>query len=128
MEQESPRQLDRDFVWGLVLILLGAMILLDRLDWTAAGSYWPFLLILLGVVRLVDPPPSGRVARSRRPGAWLLFIGVWGLVNEFGLLGFEYSNSWPLMLVGVGLMFVWRAFEGPDRCDRAAGSNSHGHA
>ena len=123
--QESPRHLDRHFIWGLFLILFGAMLLSGRFRAEDAASYWPFLLILIGIVRLVDPPASGRVVRSRRPGAWLVFIGLWGLVSEFGLFGLDYASSWPLMIVGVGLMLIWRSFEGPDECRRPTRAKEH---
>lgn len=126
--QENSGRVDRNFLWGLMLVLVGVMVLSDRFRAEDAVSYWPFLLILLGVVKMVDPPPSGRVRRSRRPGAWLVFIGLWGLVSEFGLFGLHYANSWPLMIVGVGLMLIWRSFEGPDGCKPAARSGGHGTA
>lgn len=116
--REPRSRVDRRFVWGLVLVLLGAMLMFERFEAEQAASYWPFVLILFGIVKIVDPPRSGRVTRSKRPGAWLLFIGLWGLVSEFRLFGLDYSSSWPVMIVGVGLMLVWRSFEGPDVCER----------
>jgi hypothetical protein len=116
MEQtrETGGHIDRGFIWGLMLVLFGVMLLLGRFEAGRALSYWPFLIILLGVVKLVDPPASGRVRRSLRPGAWLVFIGLWGMVSEFGLFGFDYRSSWTLMIVGAGLMMAWRSLEGPD--------------
>ena len=115
MEQtpNTRPHLDTHLVWGLILILFGAMLMMGRLTADEGYRYWPMLLILLGSAKLIDPPQSGLHQGSRRPGAWLLFIGLWGLVSEFHLFGLDYSNSWPLMIVGVGLMLVWRSFDPP---------------
>lgn len=116
--------------WGIVLILVGLVLMMDRLDWPVglllSARYWPFILIALGILRLMDPPVArGTGHRSRRPGAWLIFIGCWGLVNEFRVFGLGYATSWPILVVGAGLSVVWRALEpGPTDTERSA---SHGH-
>jgi cell wall-active antibiotic response 4TMS protein YvqF len=125
MTHDLPdRPIDRHFVFGLVLILVGTMMTLNRGYLVVSGSFWPFLLLLLAAVKLVDPPVSPRGMRSRRGGAWLLFIGLWGLVNEFHLLGFSYDTSWPLVIVGVGLMLIWGALERSREPARMAGDQT----
>jgi hypothetical protein len=114
--QRAPRG-GAHLLLGIALIVSGALLLVDRMAWMDVDvNYWPFFVIAFGIVRLIDPPRSGRVARSRRSGMWLLFIGGWGLVNEFHLYGLDYDTSWPLMVVGAGLMLMWRSFEGPGGC------------
>ena len=115
--QQTRERLDPALIWGLMFILFGVMIL-GPFRAEDAFSYWPFTVILLGVIKLFDPPRSGRRLRSLRPGAWLVFIGLCGMVSEFHLFGFNYSNSWSLMIIGFGSMLVWRSFEGPDPCER----------
>ncbi len=121
MEQTDERVgQPRHLMMGLVLIVVGIALMLDRITiLDIDGRWWPFILLGLGAVKFIAVPASGRGAGSRRPGAWLMFIGLWGLVNEFHLLGLDYATSWPLMIVGVGVMIVWRAFEGPHVCARA---------
>jgi hypothetical protein len=50
-------------------------------------------------------------------GAVLIVLGGWLLVNTLGLLGFWWSNSWPLILIAIGLVqFVepsWARIAGP---------------
>jgi hypothetical protein len=115
--QAPDRSLRRhDLLFGLALIAVGSALLIDRLTpLSFDGRFWPLILLVLGGVKLAWPSGEGD-RRSRRPGAWLMFIGLWGLVNEFHLLGLEYGTSWPLMIVGVGIMVIWRALEGPDIC------------
>ncbi len=50
--------------------------------------------------------------QTRQPGAvWLLFLGAWGLVNEYRLFGLHYGHSWPVLLIGAGALIVWRAMD-----------------
>ncbi len=121
--QDNAREADSGRVFGgLVIILVGLALLLDRSAiWEVrlSSHYWPLLLIALGAMKLLDPPRCDGRPRSRRGGAWLLYVGCWGLLNEFHLFGFGYQTSWPLLIVGAGIGVVWRAFDNfPGRSDR----------
>lgn len=90
---------------GLVLILLGVLFLLDNLHvvhFRLFSDAWPLILVIFGVVRMIDAP-------DRSSGLWLVTIGLWLLVNELELWGFTYHDSWPLLVVAVGLSMVWKA-------------------
>ena len=109
---------------GLALMLLGAAFLADRLDlWhlELSSHFWPFIPLLIGLARVIDPPVSRRGHRSRRGGMWLIYVGVWGLISEFHLFGLDYHDSWPLLIIAAGLNIVWRSFEPP--CTRSTQEN-----
>lgn len=61
----------------------------------------------------------------RRPGSTgaivfgtaLLIIGVLFLLRNVGLVSFEWSVIWPVLLIGLGLLVVLRAYRGPRRGD-----------
>jgi hypothetical protein len=101
--------------FGLAVMLLGAVMLADRLDWTNLHinvPFWPFFLIFLGLARLKDRRIDRRGhVRVNRVGWWLMFVGAWGLVNEYRLFGAHYGHSWPLLLIGGGIMVVWQAVD-----------------
>jgi hypothetical protein len=106
-------------VAGIVVIVVGLAMLADRTGFNGlhlSGRYWPLILIALGLVKLAGAPGRDGRHRSSRPGAWLVFVGFWGLVSEFHAFGFDYGNSWPLLVIGAGLGIVWRAFEKPAGC------------
>jgi len=104
-------------VAGLIIIAAGVAMLVDRIGISGihlSGRYWPLLLMVFGFVRLIDPltRPDGR-RRSRWTGVWFIYLGVWGLVSEFHVLGLDYNTSWPLLIVGAGIGMIWRALEDP---------------
>ena len=94
---------------GLVIIALGIMLFLDQtgvLGWRPAWSFWPVLIIAMGLARFSQPRPDGT-----RDGGWLMFIGGWLLLNEMHVL--RYRDSWPLFLVALGLHTIWKAIVRP---------------
>ena len=96
-------------VIGVMLILLGGLLTLHNVDivqWSIARHFWPFIPIGIGVTKLLQP-----VGRNRREGAFILFVGVWLLLNDFRVL--RYRDSWPLLLVGWGASIAWDAIAGP---------------
>jgi hypothetical protein len=111
-----PRNPGR-IVGGIAVVLVGLSMLADQIGYDdglhLSTRYWPLILIAIGVVRLAEAPrPDGR-PRSPRTGVWLMFLGAWGLVNEFHLFGLDYGSSWPLLITGAGVLMVWRALENP---------------
>jgi hypothetical protein len=105
---------------GLIILVVGLSLLADRVgDWDLRFTrhMWPFIPIVIGVVRALDGPydPNGR-RRSRLPGLWLIYLGGWGFINEFHIFGFNYGTSWPLLVVGAGLMIVGRAMDPHSAC------------
>jgi hypothetical protein len=102
---------------GLTIAGLGILLFLDQtglLGWHPRWSVWPFLLIVFGIARFATPRPDG----SRDTGGWLIFIGMWLLLNQMRVLHFR--DSWPLILVGLGVHTIWKAL----RPNRAAGSQA----
>lgn len=97
-------------VFGLVVMLAGAAMLLERLDWGFRLNVpvWPCVFLLIGLARLSERRASGRIGINRS-GAWFIFLAAWGFVNEYRLWGVTFATSWPLLLVGAGTIIVWRA-------------------
>jgi hypothetical protein len=97
----------RKVVWGLFLIGIGALFLLERFGAIAAiGEWWPLFFVVFGITHLVE---------GRFGGALNMFLlGGWFLAVTHGWYGLTWTNSWPLALVAVGLGIVVKAVTGED--------------
>ncbi len=87
---------------GATLIVVGAMLLLDRYGVIEVGQYWrlwPLLLVFFGLFQLLAP----RSSKDRGSGLWLLLIGAWLQINLLNLFGLDFHNSWPLLLIFIGV-------------------------
>jgi hypothetical protein len=107
------RQNTPQIVVGLIILGMGAALLVDRYsDVQHIRSWWPLILILMGVARLTpNHPQPGRRAGIRRSGVWFIMLGLWAFVSDSHLFGFTYATSWPLLLIGAGVLMVWRAVD-----------------
>ncbi|QYG08514.1 DUF5668 domain-containing protein [Janthinobacterium sp. PAMC25594] len=95
-------------LWGVLLIAIGAIILLDRLDviylhdYYALWHYWPLILVVFGLNKLLTPVSAKQVLS----GLWLIFFAAWWYVSYEELWNMTFYNSWPALLIawGVGLV------------------------
>ena len=107
---EDGMRIIKSVVWGLFLIALGGIFLLERFGGPAMpdlGQLWPLVFYAIAVIHVFE----------RRLGSALsmFLLGSWFLAVEFGWLGFTWSNSWPLVLVAVGSGIVLKALTGEER-------------
>lgn len=95
----------RHWVSGLVLIGIGSLFLLDRWAYIDSGSwiqYWPFVIASVGVGRLID----ARSADQASKGGFLIFFGCWLYANLEHLWSLNFFNSWPMILIALGLRHI----------------------
>src|SRR5688500_15859149 len=91
---------------GIFVTAVGVLLTLDNLDIIHADRYlewWPVLLISIGAVKLLSG--HGRVF-----AVILIAAGVWLIAYNLELIRFTFFELWPLILIGIGLSFVARAF------------------
>ena len=101
-------------VGGLILIALGAVFLLGQqglFGVSGIRDWWPLIVVALGVGKLV----SSGGGQRRRGGVWLVFIGLWLLANTNHYFGLDWHNSWPIVLIGSGVMITVNALLGESR-------------
>jgi len=103
---DVKRSIDGDQVfWGLFLIAVGAILLVGRLgianpSWMIR-HYWPVIVIVIGVSKLVH---RGTIWA----GLWMISLGVWLQMVTLHIYGFTYGSSWPLLLIILGAGIVLR--------------------
>jgi hypothetical protein len=96
-------------VFGALVMLLGIALFLDRagvVSWFGYASFWPFLIIAFGLVKL-----SKRRNNGRREGLGWVVFGVLLLLSETGVL--RLRDSWPLLLVAIGIGLVFNEISRP---------------
>lgn len=104
----SPR-----LIFGLILIVVGALLTLDQadlLEWDEIAPFFlPSLLAFIGLVKLLPPAtPGGKLG-----GSLLMVAAGWLLLYQLGYLRWlSFWKLWPLLLVAVGGWIAWRAVTG----------------
>jgi len=93
---------------GIVLIGFGLVFLFDRMNlipsyWRHIIISWQALLIFIGVINLFK-------SHARIPGIILIIVGSTFLFPEIFDIPFETRQLiWPVVLIGVGLLIVFKA-------------------
>jgi hypothetical protein len=111
MHQDKAVRRPRGLMAGLLMIAVGLLFLGERLDWLRsdlAWSWWPGILVVMGLARL----GWAQDREQRKGGLVLLLMGGWLLVNTLELFDLHWGSSWPLLLIGFGLIWTWEAIAG----------------
>lgn len=105
MSNDTSYEWRKQVVWGLVLIAIGAIFLLDRLNFLDIHDlwqYWPLVLVFIGLTRMIGSPTPSEFTG----GLWLVFIGTWLFVVFNNAFDVSFRNSWPVLLIGGGIVMV----------------------
>jgi predicted membrane protein len=100
------------FVFGLVIILVGAALLFDKLDVSGSaipGDYWPVLLIVMGFF--------GWFGRSLFPHLGsMLMMSLGGILLAQNLIDDKsFVDFWPVLAIAVGLSIIFGPRHGKNR-------------
>lgn len=91
---------------GIILIVVGTLFLLDRMDIADFGSvmrsFWPVIIILIGIPQLFR-------REKVWSGLWLIALGTWMQLVHLRVFGMTWRSSWPLLLILVGAGMIVRA-------------------
>ncbi len=112
MDETRERSVGR-LVWGLFLAVLGGALLAANLGWIEGQriwSYWPFLLIALGTVKLLFQRGEGC-----GNGLWLILAGVYGWISIWNVWGLSWGTAWPIFIIAAGLEILAKPFMRPRR-------------
>lgn len=107
METKSSFPITGRLVFGLIVIFLGFIFLLDNLNVIYAEdylSYWPVFLILFSLVKLTQSKRSG----GKFWGLVLTAVGGIILLDNLYVIHFHFWEFWPLILIFIGGSMIWR--------------------
>jgi len=101
--------------WGLLLILLGVLFLLDQMDrldfGDLVGRYWPVVFILIGISILLS-----NNFRNAGSGIFFILFGAFFLLIRMRVFDHTvWHYAWPLAIVGVGVWILIRPAWHPDK-------------
>jgi hypothetical protein len=89
-------------IFGLTLITVGVLLLLDRMGLVEVGpiaQYWPLIPVAWGLAAFVDGRLDG--------GAFWMTVGGVFLVANF--TDYSIRDLWPILIVVAGLGIFWGA-------------------
>lgn len=101
--------------WGLLLVVVGGLLLLDRMHTLDFGDlvsrYWPVIFILIGLSILFS-----NNFRNAGPGLFFILFGTFFLLLRLRIFDHAVREYlWPLALIAVGLWVLLRPAWHPDR-------------
>jgi len=96
---------------GWLLLAVGGWVQLSNIGVVALPGhevvrYWPLTVVLAGVWEVVFSRRAGAIVE----GAAIVFLGVWLQSSYFGAVHIGSYRLWPVVLVAIGGVMVWRSF------------------
>ena len=91
---------------GFGILALGSLWTLDNMDVLESEpftSWWPLVLILIGVLQLLN-----RHTAKGGPVV-LIVIGTFFLLDEFTYIDFDFGDLFPLLIAVIGGKLIWDA-------------------
>lgn len=120
MENEQRTVDLKQLYGGLAVLAVGIIFILQNLDLIHIGTiwrYWPLVLIAVGLGKIIDPKSESGV------GLVEVVAGLTFLAINFRLLGLNYRNAWPLVIVFVGLSIVVKSLTERNASSSKIGEN-----
>jgi uncharacterized membrane protein HdeD (DUF308 family) len=121
MDQNSHTRSQGPLIIGLLLIAVGIVFFLDNFDVIYIGKpvahFWPVIVIAIGLARLVQAEDSS----ERRRGFFWTFIGLWLLASVLHIFGLTFRDSWPVLLIVLGINSIWKAVDPQPECRLSKG-------
>lgn len=104
-ENKPKRYIDMRLVVGVIVILVGAALLADRL-WLELGfdvwDFWPVILIIIGLGMLIQP----KVHQKPVTGAVFVGVGILFLLDNLHYITFGFTELWPILVIIVGVEII----------------------
>ncbi len=105
MNNKNMSFLSSQFVFGILIIAVGIIFMLDNLQIIDAGTvlyFWPTLLIVFGVSKAAQS-----TNRSGQIFGWIFIaVGALMLLDRMDIINFRIWDWWPVILIIVGVNFL----------------------
>lgn len=110
---------DRKFsgraIMGLMFIIIGTLLLLQKLDIIyleeflgirSIWSAWPIIFVVIGLGKIIDSPTMKQIGE----GSWLIFLGAWLYVSINHIYDLSFRETWPAVIIAFGINILWESF------------------
>lgn len=94
-------------IFGALIIFVGVLALIDNLglfQGVRLVSFWPAVFIIGGVLKMNQSQARSGVII----GAAFVIIGSAMTLNNLGIISFRIRDFWPLLLIGFGLLVIFK--------------------
>jgi hypothetical protein len=101
-------QMKSSMIPGILLIVIGALLLFNEMNWFPFQWYrlYPILLLLTGA-GLIVIAFTNKSGNAMFWGSLIFLFGVLYFLRNFGLLGyFALEDIWPVFFIILGLSFI----------------------
>ncbi len=103
----NTHRISAQLVFGLIVLAVGVILMLDNLDLIYADQYlrwWPALVLGYGLVRLFDP------TCNRFWSIFWVLAGTVLLLDHLDLFEFSLHTWWPIVLIAIGGAVLWGSY------------------
>lgn len=94
-------------LFGAILLIFGALALIDNLNLFNTRDifhFWPMVFILAGALKMSkSSTPSGYLI-----GGGFILLGAMLTLHHMGIIYFRMRDWWPLLLIGAGLLVIFK--------------------
>lgn len=105
MDNKNKGFFDLRIIIGLLVIGAGVILFLSSLGMDInihIWDYWPVLLILIGIKKILDPIEY----RQYYWGGILISIGVLFQLNNLDIIDFHFQDLWPIIIILIGFEII----------------------
>ena len=112
---EDPIKTDNSWIWALLLILVGVLWLLHKMNFLFLDRWWSFLFLIPAIALFVDAwnlyqkkgnRLTRRVMDAINGGAFFTLLTVFFYMNQSGY----WKIFLPVLLILVGIFSLFSAF------------------
>lgn len=104
--QEEPLSRNRkNYLIGLLLITVGVLFLMDKVNIAEATDYWyviPAIIAGSGFIEIISSRHPENIAK----GCFSIILAFWLYASIEHLWGWTFSTSWPVILIAVGVRSI----------------------
>jgi len=115
MPYTQERKLSGRIIMGVLFIIIGTALLLQKLDVIyleellgirSIWSAWPIIFVIIGVGKMIDVPTMKEIGE----GVWWIFLGGWLYVSINHIYDLSFRETWPAIIIAFGVNVLWESF------------------